>query len=100
MIVFHGNVSTLFDEYRERAENYLKLWPLMEPPSPLQKRQEILDYFRNLILADRDAIEEAYSILAKHPTNIAKPPLSSGMPGYDADARYAYLILKDRKNSW
>jgi len=39
------------------------------------------------------AFKEVYDLLKDHPTNVDK--LTSGQPGYDHRARYAYLVAKD-----
>ena len=99
-------MGDLLTELAVRAENYCKWWENrktsteMIPPSPIQMRGEILEHVRKLVQGERDAIEEACTILSKHPTNATEPPLSSGMPGYDADARYAWLVLQDRMKHW
>ena len=97
-------MGELLNEYYNRIVEYTKWWEvrntslIMIPPSPMQMRLEILEYVRRLVQDERDVIDEAYEILAKHPTNVHK--LSSGDKNYDPDVRYAYLVLQDRMKSW
>jgi len=61
--------------------------------------EEHVEALQRELEAEKAVVDEAFSLLAEHVTNASDPPLHSGEPGYDPQARYAYLVLKDRRLS-
>jgi len=65
----------------------------------VRTRKQDLEDMRAELEAERAAVDEAFGLLAEHVTNASDPALHSGQRGYDPQARYAYLVLRDRRLS-
>ena len=110
-IINLGNkMGDLLDEITRVAVEYEKWWrenmvektrlSIMPNRTPVNIRYDILQYVRNLIQKDRDAMQEAFDLLKDHPTNrdtksaITKPEGTIPMSGRAADSAISGVRVK------